>query len=167
MRITPGNGGYLSSPPQSIGTPQPVPSSFRGARRASPESITTGDCCWRRSSTPSCPRRRPVVMDSGLSPAGCPGMTTVLVRPFGAPPPRSLVAGVLHEMPSSVFRKIYSDLQKYPLTSTPNHLHGTRHPASPKRGVRPIVTRRETGMRWTRVCATTERADADGEIVWS
>ena len=29
------------------------------------------------------------------------------------------------------------------------------------------VTRREAGMRWTRMCQVTIGADADGEIVWS
>jgi hypothetical protein len=30
-----------------------------------------------------------------------------------------------------------------------------------------IVTTREAGMRWTRVCLLTSGTEADGEVVWS
>jgi hypothetical protein len=47
---------------------------FRGARSVSQESITTGRRCSQLGL--ACPA---VAMDSGLSPAGCPGMTAVLI----------------------------------------------------------------------------------------
>ena len=53
-----------------------LPASFRGARSASPEPIPTGSrvrhtCGWH-----VVPQHPPGVMDSWLSPSGCPGMTT-------------------------------------------------------------------------------------------
>jgi hypothetical protein len=54
----------------------------------------------------------------------------------------------------SVFRKIESAVS-------------FAHPASLAEGRIAIVTTREAGMRWTRMCLLTSGADADGKIVWS
>jgi hypothetical protein len=60
----------------------PSPPSFRGARRASPESITTGRCVRHASSSISLQQHSPGSMDSGLIASRCPGMTTERVFLF-------------------------------------------------------------------------------------
>jgi hypothetical protein len=64
-----------------------------------------------------------------------------------------------------------SDLRDNPphvavLAISVNQNHHPRHPASFAEGRIAVVTRREAGMRWTRMDLLTSGPEADGEIVW-